>query len=259
MRPVVLIPARMASSRLPGKPLADIAGKPMLWHVWSQARQADVARVVIATDSLQIQQVMQGLGAEVVLTADHHQSGSERLAEACQLLALDPSQPVVNVQGDEPLIDPGVIDQVAALLARSGAAMATLSEPIEEAGVLMNPNVVKVVADRQGRALTFSRSPIPWHRDLFGSRLQAHTPLPVGVPFRRHVGIYAYTAGFLHRYVRWPVCEMERVEALEQLRVLWQGESIALADAQVHTQPGVDTPEDLARVRAVFARRQPAA
>ncbi|HQR82458.1 MAG TPA: 3-deoxy-manno-octulosonate cytidylyltransferase, partial [Thiotrichales bacterium] len=196
MKPVVLIPARLQSSRLPNKPLADIAGKPMVWHVWQRALEANVGRVVIATDSELIHQTMSQLGAEVMMTRADHTSGTERLAEASRLLDLSDETPVVNVQGDEPLIAPAVIQQIAALLAQHPqASMASLWEPIHTATQLMNPNFVKVVTDQQGYALTFSRSPIPWHRDLFASELHADTELPKGVPFCRHLGIYAYSAG----------------------------------------------------------------
>lgn len=253
MKPVVLIPARLQSSRLPNKPLADIGGKPMVWHVWQRALEADVGPVVIATDSEQIQNTMLDLGAEVVMTRPDHVSGTERLAEASRLLRLSDDTPVVNVQGDEPLIAPAVIQQIAQLLAENPqASMASLWEPIHTAKQLMNPNVVKVVTDQQGYALTFSRSPIPWHRDLFGSALHADTELPTGIPFCRHLGIYAYSAGFLRQYAQWPAAEMERIEALEQLRVLWNGHKIVLAEACQPTHAGVDTPEDLARVRALL-------
>lgn len=253
MKPVVLIPARMQSSRLPNKPLADIGGKPMVWHVWQRALEADVGPVVIATDSEQIQNTMLDLGAEVVMTRPDHVSGTERLAEASRLLRLSDDTPVVNVQGDEPLIAPAVIQQIAQLLAENPqASMASLWEPIHTAKQLMNPNVVKVVTDQRGYALTFSRSPIPWHRDLFGSALHADTELPTGIPFCRHLGIYAYSAGFLRQYAQWPAAEMERIEALEQLRVLWNGHKIVLAEACQPTHAGVDTPEDLARVRALL-------
>jgi 3-deoxy-manno-octulosonate cytidylyltransferase (CMP-KDO synthetase) len=255
MLPVVLIPARMQSSRLPNKPLADIAGKPMIWHVWQRALAANVSRVVVATDSQQIVDAMSALGAEVVMTSDKHLSGTERLAEASAILGLSDDTPVVNVQGDEPLIASAVIDQIAALLLDNPqASMATLWEPITDAVHLMNPNMVKVVTDQQGYALAFSRSPIPWHRDLFGSQLHADTPMPDGVPFCRHLGIYAYKAGFLRQYAQWPSCEMERVEALEQLRILWNGHKIILDQACAPTHAGVDTPEDLARVRAVLEK-----
>lgn len=250
---VVLIPARLQSTRLPNKPLADIAGKPMVWHVWQQALASQAERVVIATDSQQIVDVMQSYGADVVLTSDQHTSGTERLAEACQLLGLSDDTPVVNVQGDEPLIRPEVINQVLnLLLAHPQVNMATLCEPIERAEQLVNPNIVKVVRNQQGMALTFSRSPIPWHRDAFGQTLNADQALPADYPCFRHLGIYAYRAGFLHQYVQWPVCAMEQIEALEQLRVLWHGEQIVLAEALVATQAGVDTAEDLERVRQIL-------
>lgn len=251
---VVLIPARMQSTRLPNKPLADIAGKPMIWHVWQRALAAAVDRVVIATDSQHIVQIMQDYGAEVVLTSEQHRSGSERLAEACDILQLSDDTPIVNVQGDEPMIQAVVIEQVLQLLqATPQASMASLCEPIDAMAQLLNPNIVKVVRDRQGFALTFSRSPIPWHRDAFTHPMNTTSALPMQTPFLRHVGIYAYRAGFLRDYVRWPVCDMERIEALEQLRVLWQGHSIILEHALVATQAGVDTPEDLARVRRLMS------
>jgi len=255
MKPVILIPARLQSTRLPNKPLADIAGKPMVWHVWQRALEAEVGRVVIATDSEQIENMMTRLGAEVVMTAVDHASGTERLAEASRLLSLSDDTPVVNVQGDEPLIAPAVIQQIALLLAQHPqASMASLWEPIHTATQLLNPNFVKVVTDQQGYALTFSRAPIPWHRDVFGSELTANSELPQGVPFCRHLGIYAYSAGFLRQYAQWPSSEMERIEALEQLRVLWNGHKIVLAEACQPTHAGVDTPEDLERVRAVLTR-----
>lgn len=254
MKPVILIPARLQSSRLPNKPLADIAGKPMVWHVWQRALESQVGRVVIATDSDLIKQAMTQLGAQVVMTRNDHVSGTERLAEASRLLSLSDDTPVVNVQGDEPLISPAVIQQIAQLLQEQPkASMATLWEPIHSAQQLLNPNVVKVVTDQQGFALTFSRSPIPWHRDAFGSELQADVALPPNLPFCRHLGIYAYSAGFLRRYAQWPVSEMERIEALEQLRVLWNGHKIVLAEACQPTHAGVDTPEDLERVRLVLS------
>ena len=191
----VVIPSRYASTRLPGKPMLLIAGKPMIQHVWEQASKSSAERVVVATDDARIVEACNGFGAEVVLTREDHNSGTDRLAEVAMKLGLAPDAIVVNVQGDEPLIPPNVIDQVAAnLAAHAEARMATLAEPIEDVDTLFNPNVVKVVSDLNGLALTFSRSTLPWARDAFAVNREQ---LPEGVPYRRHIGIYAYRAGFL--------------------------------------------------------------
>lgn len=246
----VVIPARYASTRLPGKPLQDIGGKPMIQHVWEQARKSSAQRVVVATDDARIVEACQGFAAEVVLTRVDHNSGTDRLAEVASALGLADDAIVVNVQGDEPLIPPAVIDQVAAnLAAHSEAAIATLAEPIDDVAALFNPNVVKVVTDKNGLALTFSRAPLAWARDAFAvSREQ----LPAGVPYRRHIGIYAYRAGFLHNFVAWGPCWLEDTECLEQLRALYHGERIHVADALEAPQAGVDTQEDLERVRRLL-------
>ena len=246
----VVIPARYASTRLPGKPLQDICGKPMIQHVWEQARKSSAQRVVVATDDARIVEACKGFGAEVVLTRVDHNSGTDRLAEVASALGLATDAIVVNVQGDEPLIPPAVIDQVAAnLAAHPEAAIATLAEPIDDVAALFNPNVVKVVTDKNGLALTFSRAPLAWARDAFAvSREQ----LPAGVPYRRHIGIYAYRAGFLHNFVAWGPCWLEDTECLEQLRALYHGERIHVADALEAPQAGVDTQEDLERVRRLL-------
>jgi 3-deoxy-manno-octulosonate cytidylyltransferase (CMP-KDO synthetase) len=246
----VVIPARYASTRLPGKPLQDINGKPMIQHVWEQACKSSAQRVVVATDDARIVEACKGFGADVVLTRVDHNSGTDRLAEVASVLGLADDAIVVNVQGDEPLIPPAVIDQVAAnLAAHPEAAMATLAEPIDDVAALFNPNVVKVVTDKNGLALTFSRAPLPWARDAFAvSREQ----LPAGVPYRRHIGIYAYRAGFLHNFVSWGPCWLEDTECLEQLRALFHGERIHVADALEAPQAGVDTQEDLERVRRLL-------
>lgn len=246
----VVIPARYASSRFPGKPLQDIAGQPMIQRVWQQAQNSGAEHLVIATDDTRIFDVCKGFGAQVVMTRDDHESGTDRLAEVASIMGWPDDAIVVNVQGDEPLIPPAVINQVAAnLAAHPEAAMATLAEPIEDMATLMNNNVVKVLSDSNGLALTFSRAPLPWARDAFVARPDE---LPDGVPFRRHIGIYAYRAGFLHQFVEWGPCWLEQTECLEQLRALWHGEEIHVADA-IETPPaGVDTPEDLERVRALF-------
>ncbi len=247
----VVIPARYASSRLPGKPLQDIAGKPMVQHVWEQAKKSAASRVVIATDDARIVEACQAFGAEVLLTDPGHNSGTDRLAEVATQLQLTPDAIVVNVQGDEPLIPPAIIDQVAAnLAAHPEAGIATLAEPIDSIETLFNPNAVKVSSDINGLALTFSRAPLPWARDALA---RSRDELPAGVPYRRHIGIYAYRAGFLHDFVAWGPCLLEDTECLEQLRALWHGVRIHVADALQSPPAGVDTPEDLARVRRLLA------
>lgn len=247
---IVVIPARYASTRLPGKPLQHIAGKPMIQHVWEQASRSAARRVVVATDDTRIRDACAPFGAEVVLTRADHNSGTDRLAEVAEQLGLAADAIVVNVQGDEPLIPPAVIDQVAAnLAAHPEAAIATLAEPLGDAQALFNPNVVKVLSDSQGLALTFSRAPLPWARDAFADD---RTQLPAGVPYRRHVGIYAYRAGFLADFVSWGPCWLEDTECLEQLRALWHGRRIHVADAVQAPPAGVDTAEDLERVRRLL-------
>ena len=247
---VVVIPARYASTRLPGKPLQDIAGKPMIQHVWEQAGKSAASRVVVATDDARIVEACQTFGAEVLLTRADHNSGTDRLAEVASQLGLASDAIVVNVQGDEPLIPPAIIDQVAAnLAAHPEAGIATLGEPLHDAAQLFNPNVVKLVADARGLALTFSRAPLPWARDAFAADREQ---LPQGVPFRRHIGIYAYRAGFLHDFVAWGPCWLEDTECLEQLRALWHGVRIHVADALEAPPAGVDTPADLQRVRQLL-------
>ena len=246
----VVIPARYQSTRLPGKPLQLIAGKPMIQHVWEQACKSAAERVVVATDDVRILAACQAFGAEVVMTRADHESGTDRLAEVTAALGLSADAIVVNVQGDEPLIPPQVIDQVAAnLAARTEAAMATLAEPIHDVESLFNPNVVKVASDINGLALTFSRAPLPWARDQFASDRDV---LPAQVPYRRHIGIYAYRAGFLQDFVQWGPCWLENTERLEQLRALWHGVRIHVADAIEAPPAGVDTPEDLERVRRLL-------
>jgi 3-deoxy-manno-octulosonate cytidylyltransferase (CMP-KDO synthetase) len=248
----VIIPARYASTRLPGKPLQLIAGKPMVQHVWEQARKSGAASVTIATDDPRIVAACEAFGADVVLTREDHPSGTDRLQEVVGKLGLADDACVVNVQGDEPLIPPVVIDQVAgSLLAHPEAGIATLAEPIEDTESLFNPNAVKVVSDQQGFALYFSRAPIPWCRDAFAS---GPADLPAGIPFRRHIGIYAYKVGFLHDYVTWPASPLESAESLEQLRALWFGVRIHVADACTTLPAGVDTQADLERVRALLER-----
>ena len=245
----VLVPARLASTRLPNKPLADIAGLPMIVRVARNAARSAALRVVVAADDARIVEACSAHGVEALLTRSDHATGSDRLAEACGLLGLDGADLVVNVQGDEPLLDPQMIDACAALLAqRPDCVMSTAAHAIDSVEELDNPNVVKVVLDAAGRALYFSRAPIPWARD---ARASGASPLPADAPLR-HIGLYAYQAGFLRRFPVLATSPLEHIEALEQLRVLWHGERIAVHVSDSRPGPGVDTPEDLARVRALF-------
>ena len=248
----VVIPSRYAATRLPGKPLLDIAGKPMIQQVYERALESGAKNVIIATDDVQVQAVAEAFGARVCMTSDQHRSGTDRLAEVVDQLALDDEQIIVNLQGDEPLMPAAVVHQVADnLAAHAQAGMATVCSRIVTASELFDPNVVKVVMDAEGMAVYFSRAVIPWDRDAF-----AHTTetLPERSEHYRHIGLYAYRAGFLRQYVNWPTCHLEEMESLEQLRVLWHGQRIHVAEA-VETPPaGVDTAQDLAVVRAHFAR-----
>ncbi|WP_313159263.1 3-deoxy-manno-octulosonate cytidylyltransferase [Mixta calida] len=244
---VAIIPARFASTRLPGKPLVDIHGKPMVVHVMERAMQSGADRVIVATDHPDVAAVT-AAGGEVCLTRPDHQSGTERLAEVIEQCQFADDTIIVNVQGDEPLIPPEIICQVANNLAASVAGMATLAVPIDSAEEAFNPNAVKVVRDAQGYALYFSRATIPWDRERFA---QSHDT--VGDSLLRHIGIYAYRAGFIRRYVSWEPSQLEQIELLEQLRVLWYGEKIHVDVARTTPAAGVDTAEDLARVRAVLA------
>ncbi|MBA1205185.1 3-deoxy-manno-octulosonate cytidylyltransferase [Pseudomonas capeferrum] len=246
----VVIPARLRSTRLPGKPLLPIAGKPMVQHVWEQACKSGAGRVVVATDDVSILEACRAFGAEVLLTRADHESGTDRLAEVAAQLGLSSDAIVVNVQGDEPLIPPVIIDQVAAnLAAHPEAGIATLAEPISEPEVVFNPNAVKVVSDKNGLALSFSRAPLPWARDTFA---RTREQLPDGVPYRRHIGMYAYRVGFLRDFVAWGPCWLEQTESLEQLRALWHGVRIHVADAIEAPPVGVDTAEDLERARRLL-------
>ena len=248
-----IIPARFASTRLPGKPLQDIAGKPMIQHVWEQARKSRALSVTVATDDQRIVDACDSFGAQVVLTRPDHPSGTDRLQEVVTKLRLPDDACVVNVQGDEPMLPPALIDQVAANLQKADqASMATLAEPLTDVDSLFNPNVVKVVTDRDGYALYFSRAPIPWSRDQFAEGRPRE--LPAGVAFSRHIGLYAYRVRFLHDYVSWSISPLEAVESLEQLRALWYGRRIHVAEACEPPPAGVDTPEDLNRVRALLER-----
>ena len=246
----VLIPARLSSTRLPGKPLADIAGKPMVVRVAERAAAAGAARVAVAADAPEILAACAAHGVQALLTRADHASGSDRLAEACEQLGLDGDAIVVNVQGDEPLIAPALIGAVARLLADTPqASMATAAHAIESVADFINPNVVKVVTDARGLALTFTRAPLPWWRDGYAQGIHA---LPADPAPLRHIGIYAYRAAFLRAFPKLAPAPLERCEALEQLRALWHGHRIAVHITGHAPGPGVDTPADLARVRALF-------
>ncbi len=243
----VIIPARYASSRLPGKPLAMIGSKPMIQRVYERAMQAGAKTVIVATDDQRIVDVVAQFGGRALLTSAEHQSGTERLAEVIEQLGLADDEVVVNVQGDEPFIPPSIIGQVAGnLAAQNDAGMATLAVPMTELDDVLSPHAVKVVTDKQGYALYFSRAAIPYERDgLSEKRLGALAN------YQRHIGIYAYRAGFIRRYITWPASPLEQIESLEQLRVLWHGDKIHVAQACEQPPAGVDTPADL--VRAIQA------
>lgn len=254
----VLIPARMASSRLPNKPLADIVGLPMVVRVAQRAMLSNAGQVVVAADDERIVAACAAHGVKALLTRQDHVSGSDRLAEACQLLGLGEEAVVVNVQGDEPMIEPALIDQVAQLLIeRPEASMSTAAHAISQLADFCNPNVVKVVMDARQMALYFSRAPIPWWRDGQSAPPNSDhgsipfTELPNPPPLR-HVGIYAYRAGFLAQFPLLPPAPIEQLESLEQLRALWHGHRIAVHTTAQAPGPGVDTPEDLQRVRALL-------
>jgi 3-deoxy-manno-octulosonate cytidylyltransferase (CMP-KDO synthetase) len=262
----VIIPARYASTRLAGKPLLDIAGRPMIQHVYERAVQSQAEQVIIATDDQRIFDVAKGFGGRVCMTSPIHESGTDRLQEVAAQLALADDHIVVNVQGDEPLIPASVIDQVAANLAQNAqAGIATLVEPIDKVETVFDPNAVKVVMDNTGRALYFSRAPIPWDRQnwadqwaedsgqsILHSRATLSSQPALQASFHRHIGIYAYRVSFLHQFVGWPVSALESIEKLEQLRAMENGVMIH-ASAAIETIPaGIDTQEDLDKVRALF-------
>ncbi len=251
----VLIPARLASTRLPDKPLADIAGLPMVVRVAQRALASGARAVVVATDSEAVRAACEHQGVQALMTRADHPSGSDRLAEACQQLGLDGDDLVVNLQGDEPLMEPQLLSAVAqALVGRPDCVMATAAHPLHSAEEFANPNVVKVVLDQRHTALYFSRAPIAWWRDgmadAWHEGIQTLPPTPAPL---RHIGLYAYRAGFLRRFPTLPVAPIEQCESLEQLRVLWHGERIMVHVTDAAPGPGVDTPEDLARVRLRFA------
>lgn len=241
----VVIPARFASQRLPGKPLIDLAGKPMIQRVYEQAQLSQASRVVIATDDQRIADVVRSFGGECCMTRMDHVSGTDRVQEVTDALDLALDHLVINVQGDEPLIPPEVINQLANMLEHSPAPMATLAEPIETIEDLMDPNIVKVVTAENGDALYFSRAPIPWDRDRLANQ--------IAVGARRHIGIYGYRVSLLNEFITWPPSHLEKIEKLEQLRIMERGVRINVQSAVVSIPPGIDTASDLERTLAVLA------
>ena len=254
----IVIPARYASSRFPGKVLADLGGRPMVAHVAERARASGARSVLVATDDQRIASAARAHGVECVMTRADHASGTERIAEVAATQGWSDATIVVNVQGDEPLIEPALIAQVAAALARDAeVSVSTACHPIRDADSVANPDVVKVALDARGRALYFSRAPIPFARDAYAGLFDGARPAPpVGLPFYRHIGIYAYRAGFLRAYAALAESPLERFEALEQLRVLWHGHRIAVAVSTRVAPPGVDTPADLETVRRIMAQEE---
>jgi 3-deoxy-manno-octulosonate cytidylyltransferase (CMP-KDO synthetase) len=250
----VIIPARFASSRFPGKPLAELQGKPMVQHVYERACESEASRVLVATDDQRIADVARGFGAEVCMTASTHPSGTDRLQQVVSDLGFYADDIVVNVQGDEPLVPARIINQVAHnLKAEPEAGISTLSEPITDLESLLNPNVVKVVSDVRGMALYFSRAPIPWPRDEFSAD-QAQKVMPENFAWQRHIGIYAYRVKLLNDFVKWSPAPIEETECLEQLRAMWNGARIHVAEADEQPPAGVDTPEDLERLKRLLEK-----
>lgn len=247
---IVMIPARMASTRLPNKPLADLGGKPMVVRVAERAAQSGAARIIVATDDEAIRAACRSHGVEVQMTRADHPSGTDRIAEVARTLGLPEDAVVVNLQGDEPLIDPALLAACAALIS-AAVPMATCAHALHEVADVFNPNVVKVVLDKAGRALYFSRAAMPWQRDAFGAGMPA--TLPPDYVALRHIGLYAYRHSFLQTYPALAVSPLEAIEALEQLRVLWHGYPIAVHVTASEPAAGVDTPADLARVQKIFA------
>jgi len=245
----IIIPARYQSSRFQGKALAEIAGKPMVQHVYERAQQSGATSVVIATDDERIRKVAQGFGAAVCMTSDQHQSGSDRLAEAVALLGYADDEVVVNLQSDEPLVPPGILSQiVTGLLTHPAAQVATICEPLTQTQKMLDPNVAKVVRDQEGYALYFSRSPLPYARGFVASEIKDLLP----DVYYRHIGLYAARVSFWQQYVKWGPCQLEELEGLEQLRVLWHGGKIIVGVSSYASFMEVNTPEDLMKVRALM-------
>lgn len=254
MQRIAIIPARYASTRLPGKPLLDICGKPMLLRVYEQAKKSSADQVIIATDDDRIFQAMTDLGCRIMMTSTEHRSGTDRLAEVANNLGLSDDDIVINVQGDEPLIPPEVINQVAELLIdNQQAVMSTLSTAIEDIETLNNHDVVKVLSNKNGEAIYFSRSPVPWDRTMDYKQNSNLDTMELSPLYQRHIGIYGYRAQFLKQFSEWQACDLEMIESLEQLRVLWHGEKIQLAEAITVPAEGIDTQLDLDNIRSLLS------
>lgn len=252
MKFTVVIPARFASTRLPGKPLADLAGKPMVQRVYEQALKSAADLVVIATDDQRVYEAVSQFGGKAVMTSTEHESGTDRLQEVATQLKLGSDEVIVNVQGDEPLIPPAVIDQVAKnIIDNHWASAATLCEPLTDSEMVFDPNAVKVVSDNAGSALYFSRAPIPWNRDEYGTS-KDNLQTSAFELVQRHIGIYAYKVGLLNSFVQWPMAALESIEKLEQLRILANGHKIHIEESCEVVPGGVDTPADLERVKSLF-------
>lgn len=258
MKYTVIIPARYASSRLPGKPLADICGQTMIQRVYTQALRCSAENVIVATDHVDIEATVKAFDGQVIMTRDDHESGTDRLAEVVEKLGLNDDDIVVNVQGDEPLMPPEVIEQVASNLhANSEASIATVSEAITSTELYQNPNAVKVVSDNQGLALYFSRASIPWNRDVLAAGDEnAVNEFLASQVVQKHIGIYAYRVSFLKAFVKWPVSSLEKIEKLEQLRAMAFGHRIHVEEACATVPVGIDTQEDLEAARAYFATQE---
>lgn len=249
----IVIPARYGSSRLPGKPLIPIGGKPMIAHVCERAMATHADEVIVATDDQRIFDVVSALGIKVLMTAANHQSGTERIAEVARLCQWQDQDIIVNLQGDEPLIPASYIEELALALAQQPeAGIATLAAEISDPEELFNPNTVKVVLNKEGFALYFSRAPIPWDRDLFA---KTQTQVSDIMPHYRHIGMYAYRVNFLKRYCQWQSSPLEQIESLEQLRILWHGESVLVKIVATTPPAGIDTPADLVRVEQILLAR----
>ncbi|MBT4885029.1 MAG: 3-deoxy-manno-octulosonate cytidylyltransferase [Legionellales bacterium] len=251
MRFKVIIPVRYASTRLPGKPLLNIGDKPMIWHVYNRAVESGAVDVVVATDSTEIANIARDFGAQVCMTSADHMSGTERIAEAAEALGYESDDIIVNLQGDEPLMPPSIIHQVAhALDVNDSARVSTMATNIDDVDDLFNPSIVKVVINKRGYAIYFSRAPIPWERESF-----AKDPKLMTSPHYRHVGIYAYRVGFLQEYLKTIECDLEKCEMLEQLRMLWNGGKIHVSTTSEKIPHGVDTAEDLENVKKLLQEK----
>jgi len=249
----IVIPARFASTRFPGKPLVNLAGKPVIQHVYECARSSQAGKVIIATDDVRIEKIATAFGADVCMTSDQHQSGTERINEVIEQRKISDNEIIVNLQGDEPLMPTVCLDQVAKLLSDDYAAvMATLSAPIDNPDDIFNSNIVKVVCGKDKRALYFSRAPIPWQRGQFDN----NTPdLSIDFTWQRHIGLYAYRASYIKEYIALMPSPLESIESLEQLRVLWHGDKIIVGEASKIPGPGIDTQEELNKAENLLKSR----